>query len=87
MTEPKAEPKIADVKPMKVRVEAGKRYLWCSCGRSSTQPFCDGSHKGTGLRPVRFTPEQDDEVYLCMCKQTGNRPYCDGTHQQVAKQD
>ncbi len=22
-------------------------YYWCSCGKSSKQPFCDGSHKGT----------------------------------------
>ena len=25
-------------------LKAGKRYLWCSCGRSATQPFCDGAH-------------------------------------------
>ena len=27
-----------------VDVEQGKSYYWCSCGKSSKQPFCDGSH-------------------------------------------
>ena len=24
-----------------VDVEQGKSYYWCSCGKSSKQPFCD----------------------------------------------
>ena len=27
-----------------IEVEQGKSYFWCSCGKSSKQPFCDGSH-------------------------------------------
>ena len=27
-----------------VDVEQGESYYWCSCGKSSKQPFCDGSH-------------------------------------------
>ncbi|MBI3315106.1 MAG: CDGSH iron-sulfur domain-containing protein, partial [Candidatus Omnitrophica bacterium] len=23
------------------------RYVWCACGRSQKQPFCDGSHSST----------------------------------------
>ncbi len=26
-----------------------KSYWWCACGRSKSQPFCDGSHKGTRI--------------------------------------
>ena len=26
-------------------VEAGKTYFYCTCGRSTKQPFCDGKHK------------------------------------------
>ena len=74
------EPKIAAKSPAKVTVEAGKRYAWCTCGHSSDQPFCDGSHKGTGFAPKLFEAEKDGEVYLCRCKRTGNPPYCDGTH-------
>ncbi len=75
-----AEPMIAQKGPYEVEVEAGQSYLWCACGRSATQPFCDGSHKGTGLTPVRFDCRETGTVFLCGCKQTGDRPYCDGTH-------
>lgn len=73
-------PKIAQKGPYAVEVEAGKRYAWCSCGRSAIQPFCDGSHKGTDFKPVVFTAEDTSTVFLCGCKATENRPFCDGTH-------
>src|SRR5580704_2985970 len=70
----------AQKEPYGVNVEAGKRYFWCACGRSASQPFCDGSHQGTGLTPVPFTAEATEEVWLCGCKATGGKPFCDGTH-------
>ena len=70
----------ASDKPYGVDVEAGKAYFWCACGRSATQPFCDGSHQGTGFAPVRFEAEQTGKVWFCGCKATGNPPLCDGTH-------
>ena len=36
-----------------IDVEQGKSY-WCSCGKSSKQPFCDGSHKGSEFNPVVY---------------------------------
>lgn len=66
--------------PLKVTLTAGQTYAWCACGRSTSQPFCDGSHQGTGIDPVVFTAEEDSEVWLCMCKQTGGPPLCDGSH-------
>lgn len=75
-----AEPVIAQKSPFAVDIEAGKRYAWCACGRSKNQPFCDGSHKGTGLSPVVFVAEKSGEVWFCGCKHTKNKPYCDGTH-------
>ena len=66
--------------PIAVELEAGKNTAWCSCGRSSNQPYCDGSHKDTGLSPVIFQAEKTGTAYLCACKQTGNPPYCDGSH-------
>ncbi len=77
------QPVIADRKPKKVEVEAGETYLWCRCGRSKNQPFCDGSHAGTSFSPKSFQPAKTESVLLCMCKRSGNAPYCDGTHARL----
>lgn len=74
---------IAQKAPYPTEVEAGKTYYWCACGRSKNQPFCDGSHKGTGIEPMAFTAEKSGTVYLCGCKHSANKPYCDGTHQKL----
>ncbi len=76
-------PMIADRKPRAVQLSKGEQKAWCACGRSKTQPFCDGSHRGTGFEPLIFTAEEDGEAHLCMCKRTGNPPYCDGTHARI----
>jgi len=69
--------------PYPVEVEAGKSYLWCACGHSATQPFCDGSHSGTGFTPVRFDAKNSETVWLCGCKRTRTKPFCDGTHEKL----
>ena len=78
-----SDPVVADNKPVSVQLTAGEEQYWCACGRSSNQPFCDGSHAGTVFTPLGFTPEIDGEAFLCACKRTGTPPYCDGTHAQV----
>lgn len=77
------KPVVARTTPYSVLVEAGKNYLWCACGRSENQPFCDGSHKGTGFTPVKFAAEKKEWVWFCGCKQTGSAPLCDGTHKTL----
>ncbi|RFF29605.1 glutamate synthase-related protein [Wenzhouxiangella sediminis] len=77
------KPIVAALSPKGVEVEKGETYYWCRCGRSKNQPFCDGSHKGTGLAPVKFEAEEDGEVYFCRCKGTGDQPRCDGTHAKL----
>jgi CDGSH iron-sulfur domain-containing protein 3 len=76
------EPSIFDRKPRVLTLAAGD-YWWCGCGRSQTQPFCDGSHKGTGLGPQKFTLTEEKTVALCNCKQTGGKPFCDGSHSRL----
>jgi glutamate synthase domain-containing protein 2/CDGSH-type Zn-finger protein len=78
-----SDPIIADNKPRAVTLEPGKSYAWCACGHSATQPFCDGSHRGTPFRPKVFQVESPEEAYLCMCKRTENAPHCDGTHRNL----
>ena len=71
--------RVAARKPTRVDLEPGK-HAWCACGLSQAQPFCDGSHKGTGFEPLGFTAEKTGTLYLCGCKRTGTPPFCDGTH-------
>ena len=77
-----SNPVIADNKPASVELTEGEEYYFCVCGRSSNQPFCDGSHAGTDFKPKAFTANESGEAYLCVCKHTGNAPYCDGTHKE-----
>lgn len=79
-----SNPVIADNKPIAADVKKGEEYYYCTCGRSSSQPFCDGSHKGTSFTPKSFTADKDEEVYFCQCKHSANAPFCDGTHKQFS---
>ena len=63
-----------------IDVEQGKSYYWCSCGKSSKQPFCDGSHKDTGFKPLSYKADQSKKVFFCTCKLTNDQPMCDGSH-------
>jgi len=68
--------------PYAVDVESGESYFWCSCGQSAAQPFCDGSHKGTDFKPVKYQAEESKKVFFCGCKATASQPTCDGSHKQ-----
>ena len=74
------KPVRASNTPFAVEVEQGKKYSWCSCGKSEQQPFCDGSHKGSEFSPVRFTATESTKVFFCGCKLTASQPMCDGSH-------
>jgi CDGSH-type Zn-finger protein len=78
-----ALPKVAQRGPYEVAVKAGESYWWCACGLSAKQPFCDGSHKGTEFKSLKFTADKDETVYLCGCKATAGQPFCDGRHNSL----
>jgi len=77
-----SEPVRAADSPFAIEVEQGKTYYWCACGRSATQPFCDGSHKVTEFHPVKYEAAESGTVYFCGCKGSQNKPLCDGSHKK-----
>lgn len=89
----KQKGRIHSKKSIKVELVGGKRYLWCACGYSKNQPFCDGTHLWSRFRlkikqhPAFFKAEKDGPASLCLCKQTKKPPYCDGTHRRQEIQD
>lgn len=58
-------------------------YLYCNCGFSKTQPFCDGSHHGTKFQPTKFSIKREREYKLCNCKLCAKGPFCDNSHLKV----
>ena len=40
------KPKVSQNAPYIVDLDEGT-HIWCGCGTSKNQPFCDNAHKGT----------------------------------------
>jgi CDGSH-type Zn-finger protein len=74
------DPVRASETPFSIAVEESKNYWWCTCGKSQSQPFCDGSHKGSEFTPVKYQATATKNVFFCGCKRTLNAPLCDGSH-------
>ena len=77
-------PEIGGRAPITIDVEMGKTYWWCACGRSKSQPFCDGSHEVTSFTPIEFIAPKSERVWFCACKRSGKKPLCDGSHKRLA---
>ncbi len=80
-------PIVANNRPIKVSLEKGSEYYYCTCGRSQGQPFCDGSHVGTGFSPQKVVAQETEDGFFCACKHTANAPFCDGTHKKFKSED
>ncbi len=73
----------SSLEPAIIELEKNKSYLWCQCGKSKNQPFCDGSHHGSKIKPLLFKAMRDGKTRLCNCKQSKTRPFCDNTHLEL----
>ncbi len=71
--------------PTIVQLEKGENYLWCQCGKSRSQPFCDGSHQGTRFKPLLFQVKKDGQFKLCNCKASKAGPFCDNSHVKIGQ--
>ena len=76
------DPLVPQKSPYAVELAPGD-YWWCVCGRSLRQPFCDSSHKASGIVPVKFTVNEAQRVWLCGCKHSEGKPFCDGSHSRL----
>jgi CDGSH-type Zn-finger protein len=76
-------PEIGGRAPLPIDVVAGKSYWWCACGRSTTQPFCDGSHKSSSFTPVEYKAAETTKAFFCTCKRSARKPLCDGSHKKL----
>ena len=52
---------------------------------SQSQPWCDGSHRGTDFVPVTFTARRNQIVFFCGCKHSKRGEICDGSHARLER--
>lgn len=94
VAEPQVEPPLVvpdsftQAAPYREMLVGGKKYWWCTCGKSANQPFCDGSHKrlNTSMVPVLVTVEDDQMFPFCGCRLSAKGARCDGTHKRLKQQ-
>jgi CDGSH-type Zn-finger protein len=67
--------------PIEVALKKDESYLWCTCGKTTDKPFCDGSHAGSDFTPLEFSVEKDRKAFICSCRRTKNPPFCDSSHE------
>jgi CDGSH-type Zn-finger protein len=82
----KLVPIIAAIAPAKVDLEAGKDYFWCQCGKSKSQPFCDGSHAGSDITPLKFTAEKKGQQHCANARPAPMRRFVMGHMRALSEQ-
>ena len=65
--------------PYVIEVEAGTK-AFCQCGRTGSNPYCDGSHHGCGIEPRIEKFDSARKLVMCGCGRSEKTPFCDGSH-------
>ena len=73
---------MAQKAPYVLAMKPGSFYF-CTCGKAKTQPFCDGSHKGSSFAPMKVDLTEARTVAWCGCKHSKKLPFCDGSHSKL----
>merc|ERR1712000_625801 len=75
-------PSTPQFTPYKVQVSTKEVYYWCSCGESSTQPWCESGgvkcRKCPEFAPMVYVPKFTGTKLMCGCKKSANGE-CFGT--------
>jgi CDGSH iron-sulfur domain-containing protein 3 len=67
--------------PLVVRVDAGRTYAVCRCGKTATAPFCDAA-AGSACQPGLYVASSSKTVMFCGCGLSKEGVICDGSHKQ-----
>ena len=70
------------MKPIVTEIKKGVHHI-CQCHTSDNLPYCDGSHEGTGMHPLKLEQQATKREAICQCGYSGNLPFCDGSHETV----
>lgn len=69
----------------RVELKSGQTIFVCACSKTNNPPFCDGSHKGSGIRSIMYTSTEDKTVYLCKCGKSKTLPLCENNQEECKK--
>lgn len=47
-----------------IPVVEGETYFLCMCNQSAAYPFCDGAHKGSGVRSLLYIAPRNMSITL-----------------------
>ena len=77
------KPVVASKMPTVLTLEPGE-YWWCSCGKSSKQPFVMGRIKEAVLLHKNSKLKTKKKVAFCNCKHSKMVRLCDGAHSTLS---
>jgi len=63
------------LQPKATHMDIGTNYFWCACGLSKDKTFCDGSHKTTSFKPLKFSISEKKLTTFALAKRQKRSPF------------